>query len=78
MKGRDTMPARGASVDKLTIGPFKLNFVMPKELATMLRRKVIMGRICEKDEESSCMDTPLTSFGKKDSCVMMMANEMCA
>ena len=78
MKGRDKMPARGASVGKLTIGPFKLNLVMPKELATMLRRKVIMGRICEKDEESSCMGTPPTSFGKKDCCVMMMANEMCA
>ena len=48
-KGSDKMPARGASVGKLTIGPFRLNLVMPKELATMLKRKVIMGRYSEKE-----------------------------
>ena len=50
MKGSDKIPARGASVGKLTMGPFKLNLVMPKELATMLKRKVIMGRYSEKEE----------------------------
>ena len=49
MNGRDKMPARGASVGKLTIGPFRLNLVMPKELATMLKRKVIMGRNSENE-----------------------------
>ena len=56
MKGRDNMPAKGASVGKLTIGPFKLNLVIPKELATMLRVKVIMGTYSEKDEY--CVGTP--------------------
>ena len=46
----DKIPAKGASVGKLTIGPVRLNFVIPKELAKILRRKLSMGRISEKDE----------------------------
>ena len=50
MNGSDKMPAKGASVGKLTIGPLRLNLVIPKELETMLKRKVSMGKISEKDE----------------------------
>ena len=44
MNGRDMRPLIGESFGRIDIGPWRKNFVMPKELATKLIIREIKGR----------------------------------
>ena len=44
INGTDTRPLIGESLGRIGIGPWRKNFDMPNELATMLIVNVIKGR----------------------------------
>ena len=45
IKGSDMSPLTGESFGRIGMGPCKKNFVMPKELATILMANLILNKL---------------------------------